>query len=134
MHTGEDEEFIESRTEDYEFFADFIRTYRMVPTVDKIGVDILDIATLAELMSSMKTVILVGNGVQKYSHGTEVVRMIDSLAAMLGLFGKEGCGVSFLGDTAIDLDDEEADKSNKAPKDNTPEYSEANQYFQPILD
>ncbi|WP_281950994.1 molybdopterin-containing oxidoreductase family protein [Nitrosophilus kaiyonis] len=105
MQNAEDEEFIENKTEDYEFFADFIRTYRIVPTVDKIGIDVLDVATLAELMSSMKTVILVGNGVQKYSHGTEVVRMIDSLAAMLGLFGKEGCGVSFLGDTAVNLDD-----------------------------
>lgn len=28
-----------------------------------------------------------------------------------------------------DLDDEDSDKSNKAPKDNAPEYSEANQYF-----
>jgi len=105
MQAQEDEEFVENRCEDYEFFADFIKTYRMVPTVEKIGVDILDIATLAELMNSMKTVILVGNGVQKYSHGTEVVRMIDSLAAMLGLFGKEGCGVGFLGDTSVDIDD-----------------------------
>ncbi len=105
MQAGEDEEFLENKTEDYEFFADFIKSYRMVPTVEKIGVDILDVATLAELMQSMKTVILVGNGVQKYSHGTEVVRMIDSLAAMLGLFGKEGCGVSFLGDTAVGYED-----------------------------
>ena len=116
MQNSEDEEFIENRSEDYEFFADFIRTYRMVPTIEKIGVDILDIATLAELMSSMKTVILVGNGVQKYSHGTEVVRMIDSLAAMLGLFGKEGCGVSFLGDTAVDLDDPFKVKAKRVQK------------------
>ncbi len=120
MQNAEDENFIEERTEDYEFFADFIKTYRMVPTVDKIGVDILDIATLAELMQSMKTVILVGNGVQKYSHGTEVVRMIDSLAAMLGLFGKEGCGVSFLGDTSVELNDPlkvEAKRVQKAVAD-----------------
>jgi anaerobic selenocysteine-containing dehydrogenase len=105
MQNSEDEAFIEEHTDNYDFFVDFIKEYRMVPTVEKIGVDILDIATLAELMQQMRTVILVGNGVQKYAHGTEVVRMIDSLAAMLGLFGKEGCGVSFLGDTSVGLDD-----------------------------
>ena len=103
MQNQEDEEFIEKHTKNYDFFTDFIKSYRMVPTIDKIGVDILDIATLAELMMDMKTVILVGNGVQKYSHGTEVVRMIDSLGAMLGLFGKEGYGVGFLGDTALGI-------------------------------
>ncbi|MRJ02875.1 MAG: molybdopterin-dependent oxidoreductase [Epsilonproteobacteria bacterium] len=105
MQNGEDEPFIEERTENYDSFVDLIKEYRMVPTVERIGVDILDIATLAELMQQMATVILVGNGVQKYSHGTEVVHMIDSLAAMLGLFGKEGSGVSFLGDTSLGLED-----------------------------
>jgi len=116
MQNSEDENFIDERTQDYDFFSDFIKSYRMVPTVEKIGVDILDIATLAELMQSMKTVILVGNGVQKYSHGTEVVRMIDSLAAMLGLFGKEGCGVSFLGDTSLELDDPFEVEANRVKK------------------
>ncbi len=116
MQNSEDEAFIEERTENYDFFVDFIREHRMVPTIDKIGVDILDIATLAELMQQMKTVILVGNGVQKYAHGTEVVRMIDSLAAMLGLFGKEGCGVSFLGDTSLALEDPFAVEAKRVPK------------------
>ncbi|BCD60215.1 MULTISPECIES: molybdopterin-dependent oxidoreductase [unclassified Nitratiruptor] len=116
MQNREDEEFIEQHTEDYNFYADFIRSYRMVPTTEKIGVDLVDIATLAELMMDMKTVILVGNGVQKYAHGTEVVRAIDSLAAMLGLFGKEGCGVSFLGDTSLGLDDPFRVTAKRVPK------------------
>ncbi|BCD68270.1 molybdopterin-dependent oxidoreductase [Nitratiruptor sp. YY09-18] len=116
MQNREDEAFIEKHTQDYSFYVDFIRSYRMVPTTDKIGVDLVDIATLAELMMDMKTVILVGNGVQKYAHGTEVVRAIDSLAAMLGLFGKEGCGVSFLGDTSAGLDDPFAVKAKRVAK------------------
>ncbi len=116
MQNKEDSAFIVKHTEDFGFYADFIQSYRMVPTTEKIGVDLLDIATLAELMMDMKTVILVGNGVQKYSHGTEVVRAIDSLAAMLGLFGKEGCGVSFLGDTSLMLDDPFAVKAKRVPK------------------
>ena len=116
MQNREDEEFIKHKTQDYDFFIDFIKTYRINPTVDKIGIDVLEIATLAELMSSMKTVILVGNGVQKYSHGTEVVRVIDSLAAMLGLFGKEGCGVGFLGDSAADLKNPFDIKMKESPK------------------
>ena len=116
MQNREDEEFIKHKTQDYDFFIDFIKTYRINPTVDKIGIDVLEIATLAELMSSMKTVILVGNGVQKYSHGTEVVRVIDSLAAMLGLFGKEGCGVGFLGDSTADLKNPFDIKMKESPK------------------
>ncbi len=116
MQNAEDEAFIERETENYDFFADFIKDYRMVPTVEKIGVDILDIATLAELMTSLKTVILVGNGVQKYSHGSDVMHMIDSLAAMLGLFGKEGCGVGFLGDTAVDVKNPFAVEVKEVPK------------------
>jgi len=104
MQNREDEQFIEEKTRYFEFYEDFIKSFRMVPTSQKIGVDILDIATLAELMMEHKTVILVGNGVQKYSHGAEVLWAIDSLAAMLGLFEKEGCGVSFLGDTSIEND------------------------------
>ncbi len=116
MQNKEDEEFIKEHTEDFDFYADFIQSYRMVPTTDKIGVDLLDIATLAELMIDLRTVILVGNGVQKYAHGTEVVRAIDSLAAMLGLFGKEGCGVSFLGDTSLMLDDPFKVKAKRVAK------------------
>ncbi len=116
MQNKEDEEFIEEHTEDFDFYADFIQSYRMVPTTEKIGVDLLDIATLAELMIDLKSVILVGNGVQKYAHGTEVVRAIDSLAAMLGLFGKEGCGVSFLGDTSLMLDDPFKVKAKRVAK------------------
>ena len=116
MQNREDEAFIEEHTEEYDFYTDFIRSYRMVPTTDKIGVDLMDIATLAELMMDMKTVILVGNGVQKYAHGTEVVRAIDSLAAMLGLFGKEGCGVSFLGDTSVGLDNPFEVQARRVPK------------------
>ena len=116
MQNSEDEAFIEKHTDNYDFFVDFIREHRMVPTVDKIGVDIIEIATLAELMQQMRTVILVGNGVQKYAHGTEVVHMIDSLAAMLGLFGKEGCGVSFLGDTSVALNNPFAVEAKRVPK------------------
>jgi len=45
-----------------------------------------------------------------------VVRAIDSLAAMLGYFGKEGCGVSFLGDTSAGLDDPFAVKAKRVAK------------------
>jgi len=104
MQNREDEQFIQEKTQNFDFYEDFIKSYRMVPTSEKIGVDLLDIATLAELMMELKTVILVGNGVQKYSHGAQVLWAIDSLGAMLGLFEREGCGISFLGDTSIEND------------------------------
>ncbi|WP_200762236.1 molybdopterin-containing oxidoreductase family protein [Nitrosophilus alvini] len=120
MQNEEAEEFVEEFCEDFDYYYDYLKSFRIVRTVEKIGVDILEIMTLQELMKDLKTVFLVGNGVQKYSNGTDTIRAIDSLAATLGLFGKEGCGVSFLGDTSAGLENPfavEAKRVNKAVVD-----------------
>jgi anaerobic selenocysteine-containing dehydrogenase len=95
----EDEEFIEKRGEEWDYFVDFIRSFPMKKLMRRCGVDVSDILTALLLIQGRRTVFLVGVGVQKYSHGHSVLRMIDSFAAMMGKFGKEGCGVSYLGDS-----------------------------------
>ncbi len=45
-----------------------------------------------------------GTGVQKYSTGASTLHAIDSLAALLGLFGKEGSGVHYLGSSTLGFD------------------------------
>ena len=100
----EDEKFIEERGEEWDYFVDFIRGFGMKKLMRRCGVNASDIITALMLIAGRKSVFLVGVGVQKYSHGHSVLRMIDSLAAMLGLFGKEGCGVSYLGDSGFGFD------------------------------
>ena len=101
IEVGEDETFIEQRGEEFDYFVDFIRSYPMKKLMRRCGVDPSDIITTLMLIQGRRSVFLVGVGVQKYSHGHSVLRMIDSLAAMLGLFGKEGCGVSYLGNSSL---------------------------------
>jgi len=48
-----------------------------------------------------RVVFWLGNGVQKYSIGNFVLHAIDSLVTTLGLFGKEGSGVAFLGNSKL---------------------------------
>ncbi len=97
----EDEAFIEERGEEWDYFVDFIRSYPMKKLMRRCGIPVVDIITALLLIEGRKTAFLVGVGVQKYSHGHSVLRMIDSFAAMMGKFGKEGCGVSYLGNSGF---------------------------------
>ncbi|HIP46092.1 MAG TPA: molybdopterin oxidoreductase [Campylobacterales bacterium] len=97
----EDEEFIEERGDEWDYFVDFIRSYPMKKLMRRCGIPAVEIITALLLIQDRKTVFLVGVGVQKYSHGHSVLRMIDSFAAMMGKFGKEGCGVSYLGNSGF---------------------------------
>ncbi len=101
----EDEAYIQSRCEDFNYFLDFIRSYPVKKLLDMCGVeDPIDVITALALMEEKRVAFLVGIGVQKYYHGDQVLHMIDSLAAMLGLHGKEGCGVSYLGNSSYEIE------------------------------
>ncbi|MDD5387277.1 MAG: molybdopterin-dependent oxidoreductase [Sulfuricurvum sp.] len=92
-----DKEFLEKHASEYEEFYELTQTVRIKATLDAIDVTLGQIGSILELIHGKKTVILVGVGVQKYQNGSDAVRAIDGFAALLGLFGKRGCGVSFLG-------------------------------------
>ncbi len=92
----EDIDFIKKRTNG---FNDFVELFESIPIKElskKCDISLELAWKLADMIASKKVVFLVGIGVQKYFTGHFVLRAIDSLAAMLGLFGKDGCGVSFL--------------------------------------
>ncbi len=101
----EDEAYIKERTEDFDYFIDFARSYGMKKLMALVDAPIDEIMTALALIENQKTVFLVGVGVQKYTIGDAVLRAIDSFAAMLGLFGKEGCGVSYLGESGLGFAD-----------------------------
>ncbi|MCF6201868.1 MAG: molybdopterin-dependent oxidoreductase, partial [Hydrogenimonas sp.] len=99
MEDMEDKAFMEERCEDADWYYDFLRTFRIKTSLHKCGIELDDLGDLLYQMQNKKTVFLVGTGVQKYTIGDQVLQAIDGLAAVLGFFGKPGCGVSFLGDS-----------------------------------
>jgi len=99
MEDMEDKEFLKERCEDAEWYYDFLRTFRVRTSLEKCDISLDDLGDLLYQMQNKKCVFLVGAGVQKYSIGDQVLQAIDGLAAVIGAFGKPGCGVSFLGDS-----------------------------------
>lgn len=93
--------FIENFTNDFDYFVEFFRSFPIKTLTDQTGLDLQDALTALMLMLNEPVSILVGVGVQKYAHGASVLRAIDSLAAMMGLFGKKGCGVGYLGNSNL---------------------------------
>lgn len=93
----EDREFLEKYAEEYEDFYELTQTVRIKAALEAIDLALGDIGNILELIRGRQTVILTGVGVQKYRNGADIVRAIDAIGAILGLFGKEGSGVSFLG-------------------------------------
>lgn len=98
-----DEEFCENHASGYKEFYELTQGLRIKATLDSIDISLQQIGELLSLVEGKKTVILVGTGVQKYRNGDEVLRAIDGFAALMGWFGKEGCGVGFLGDSTEGL-------------------------------
>ncbi|MBD3808964.1 MAG: molybdopterin-dependent oxidoreductase, partial [Sulfuricurvum sp.] len=99
-----DVEFCEEFASTYEEYYELTQGLRIKATLESIDVSLHQIGEVLSLIQGKKTVILVGTGVQKYRNGDEVLRAIDGFAAVMGLFGKEGCGVSFLGNSTESLE------------------------------
>ncbi len=120
MGDFQDSEFIEEFASDYEEYYEFTQEFRIRPILDYIGTDLKEMGSLLELIHGKKTVFLVGNGVQKYSTGHITLQAIDSLAVILGKFGKEGCGVGFLGNSKLGFDNPFRVKTDKVQKVDNP--------------
>jgi anaerobic selenocysteine-containing dehydrogenase len=92
-----DQEFLDTHASAYEAFYELTQTLRIKVTLESIDMTLGQIGSILNLIRGKKTIILVGVGVQKYRNGADVLRAIDGFAALMGWFGKRGCGVSFLG-------------------------------------
>lgn len=101
MEGFEDKAFIKAKTENFDAFLELIYGTPMRTWLDKTGLKLEDLALLLSLIRGKNVSILVGIGVQKYSFGHSVLRAIDAFAAMLGLFGKKGCGVGYLSNSGF---------------------------------
>ncbi|MDD3500439.1 MAG: molybdopterin-dependent oxidoreductase [Sulfurovum sp.] len=101
MEDSEDKEWMEEFAPDFEEFYDYTREHRIKAILNYIDLDLGDFGRVLNYLRDRKVVFLVGTGVQKYSTGSYTLHAIDSLAAVLGLFGREGCGVSYLGESRL---------------------------------
>ena len=100
INSMEDTEFLEEYASEYEEFYELTQTVRIKAVLESIDVTLGDIGRILELINGRRTVILAGVGIQKYRNGAEVMRAIDGFGALLGLFGKEGCGVNYMGNSS----------------------------------
>ncbi len=119
MEDGEDLEWLEAFAPDFDDFYDYTREHRIKAILEHIGTDLGEMGRILEIMRDQRVVFLVGTGVQKYSTGSYVLQAIDSLAAVLGLFGKEGCGVHYLGDSKLGFDNPFRVQTTSVPKATT---------------
>jgi len=119
MEDGEDIEWLEEFAPEFEDFYDYTREHRIKAILEHIGTDLGEMGRILELMRDRKVVFLVGAGVQKYSTGSYTLQAIDALAAVLGLFGKEGCGVHYLGDSKLGFENPFSVKTTSVPKATT---------------
>ena len=101
MEDSQDSEWCEEFASEYEDFYDFTQEHRIKPILEYIGTDLGQLGHTLNYLRDQKVVFLVGTGVQKYSTGAATLHAIDSLAALLGLFGKEGSGVHYLGNSKL---------------------------------
>ena len=101
MEDSQDDEWLKEFAPDFEDFYEYTREHRIKAILEHCGTDLGEMGRALNYLRDQKVVFLVGAGVQKYSTGHYTLAAIDSLAATLGLFGKEGCGVSYLGDSKL---------------------------------
>ena len=101
---SEEKEFLQAFASEYEWFYELTQSVRIKKALDAIDATLGDIGRVLELVVGRRTVILAGIGIQKYANGATTMRAIDAFAALLGLFGKEGCGVSYLGSSLSGVD------------------------------
>ncbi len=94
-----DDTFLKEFTSEHEDYYELTQTIRIKAILQDIGMTLGQIGDFLHLVVGKKTAIVCGVGVQKYRDGADVMRAIDAFAVGLGLFGKEGCGVAYLGDS-----------------------------------
>ena len=119
MEDSEDTEWMDEFAPEYEDFYDYTREHRIKAILAYIGVTLGDMGDMLEYLRDQKVVFLVGTGVQKYSVGSYTLHAIDSLAAALGLFGKEGCGVHYLGNSKLGFENPFSVTCDRVPKATT---------------
>ncbi|MDD5156745.1 molybdopterin-dependent oxidoreductase [Sulfurimonas sp.] len=99
IENGCDIEYLDEYASDYEEYYELTQSIRIKATLEQIDVTLGEVGAVLDLVRGKRVAIVCGVGIQKYSDGADIMRAIDAFAVMLGLFGKEGCGVAYLGES-----------------------------------
>jgi len=94
-----DEEYLDKYASEYEDYYELTQSIRIKAILDDIDISLGQIGDFLSLIKDKKVAIVCGVGIQKYRDGADVIRAIDAFGVMLGLFGKDGCGVAYLGNS-----------------------------------
>ena len=114
-----DTDFLEKYASEFEEYYELTQSIRIKAGLEEMGVTLGDLGTLLEMTQDAKVAIVCGVGIQKYSDGADVMRAIDAFGVALGLFGKEGCGVAYLGSSREKIENPFYTKAKKVSKVNT---------------
>jgi len=113
------EEFIEKYASEFEEYYELTQGVRIKVTLENIGVTLGDIGDILHMTIDKRVAIVCGVGIQKYRDGADIMRSIDAFAVSLGLFGKEGCGVAYLGNSKEAIESPFETKAKRVSKVNT---------------
>ncbi len=94
-----DEEYLNKYASEYQDYYELTQSIRIVPILEKINATLDDINDILELVKEKKVAIVCGKKIQEYYDGDDIMRAIDAFAVMLGLFGKNGSGVYYIGES-----------------------------------
>ena len=128
IENGCDTEFLQKYASEYEDYYELTQNIRIKAVLDQMDVSLGKIGDVLSLVKDKKVAIVCGVGIQKYSDGVDIMRAIDAFAAMLGLFTKEGCGVSYLGSSRENIISPFNKNTKKVSKVNT-EFSDFKTVF-----
>ena len=116
---GVDEEYLDKYASEYEDFYELTQSIRVKSTLDDTGATLGQIGDILDVVVGKKVAIVCGVGIQKYSDGADIMRAIDAFGVMLSLFGKDGCGVAYLGASKENIDTPFNIKAKRISKVNT---------------
>ena len=94
-----DDDYLQEYASESEEYYELTQTVRIKSMLENIGVSLGQVGTILEMIVDKKVAIVCGVGIQKYRDGADIMRSIDAIAVHLGLFGKEGSGVAYLGNS-----------------------------------
>jgi len=114
-----DSDFLEEFASEFEEYYELTQSIRIKTTLEDIDVTLGQIGQIIEMLESKKVAIVCGVGMQKYIDGADIMRAIDAFGVALGLFGKEGCGISYLGQSRANIDSPFYTKAKRVSKVNT---------------
>jgi len=115
-----DEEYLEKYASEFEDYYELTQSIRIKITLEEMDVTLGQIGKIIEMVENKKVAIVCGVGIQKYEDGADVMRAIDAFGVALGLFAKEGSGISYLGSSRANITSPFNKKSKKVSKVNTP--------------